>query len=196
VLMDVAIVVYMVRDEFRLCAFTSPYVRSIERFSCAKIAVRNHVGSRTKRLRIPPLSARVLAPEARYMLALFARRLIIKKMSGPVHTCTVLSRTINDSFSFHQTVDCGFIENIKASGKHYETTEFDMSEKPYFLERSLTIKDVARKAGVSVATVSNVMNDKGNFSLETKRKIKAVIATVKWEPNVHARHLAKLRDSG
>ncbi|WP_100486961.1 LacI family DNA-binding transcriptional regulator [Sporolactobacillus pectinivorans] len=54
-----------------------------------------------------------------------------------------------------------------------------------------TIRDVARLAGVSAATVSRVLNDKGYVSEEKKEKIEKVIKELKYEPNQVARGLAK-----
>ena len=53
-----------------------------------------------------------------------------------------------------------------------------------------TIRDVARQAGVSTATVSNVMNKTGTFSPETERKVQFAIEALNYTPNVHARQLA------
>lgn len=54
-----------------------------------------------------------------------------------------------------------------------------------------TIRDVARSAGVSPATVSRVLNDKGYVSEEKKSKIEKVIKAMGYEPNQVARGLAK-----
>jgi transcriptional regulator with XRE-family HTH domain len=57
-----------------------------------------------------------------------------------------------------------------------------------------TIKDVARAAGVSTATVSNVINNTGKFSRATKEKVRAAIQRINWEPNINARNLARTVD--
>jgi LacI family transcriptional regulator len=54
-----------------------------------------------------------------------------------------------------------------------------------------TIRDVARLAGVSAATVSRVLNNKGYVSEEKKDKIEKVIRDMGFEPNQVARGLAK-----
>lgn len=54
-----------------------------------------------------------------------------------------------------------------------------------------TIRDVARIAGVSPATVSRVLNNKGYVSEEKKNMIEKVIREVGFEPNQVARGLAK-----
>jgi LacI family transcriptional regulator len=54
----------------------------------------------------------------------------------------------------------------------------------------VTIKHVATLAGVSTATVSHVINNKGSFSQATKRRVEAAIQRAEWTPNLHARKLA------
>ena len=56
-----------------------------------------------------------------------------------------------------------------------------------------TIKDVAREAGVSVATVSRVMNDSGPVSEETRRRIREVAQRMRFTPNLAARSLITAR---
>ena len=55
----------------------------------------------------------------------------------------------------------------------------------------VTIRDLADLAGVSTATVSNVMNSTGKVSEPTKAKVRAAIQRMKWTPNVDARNLAE-----
>ncbi|PTQ56897.1 MAG: Ribose operon repressor [Candidatus Carbobacillus altaicus] len=58
-----------------------------------------------------------------------------------------------------------------------------------------TIRDVARLAGVSVATVSRYLNNSGYISQEAAQKIRHAIEALDYEPNVIARGLAKKRTS-
>jgi len=51
------------------------------------------------------------------------------------------------------------------------------------------IKDVARLAGVSVGTVSNVINRPETVSLETRRRVRAVIDELGYVRSEHARQL-------
>jgi len=55
---------------------------------------------------------------------------------------------------------------------------------------SIRIKDVAKLAGVSTATVSHVINKTRFVSDETKRRVLGAIENVGYAPNVHARNLA------
>jgi LacI family transcriptional regulator len=57
----------------------------------------------------------------------------------------------------------------------------------------ITIKDVARQAGVSVATVSRVLNDSGPVREETRERIREVAARLRYTPDVAARSLITRR---
>ena len=58
----------------------------------------------------------------------------------------------------------------------------------------LTIRDVAEAAGVSTATVSNVLNKTGKVGRRTHLHVLSTVKRLGYFPNVHARHLAS-RDS-
>src|SRR5216683_829756 len=58
----------------------------------------------------------------------------------------------------------------------------------------LTIRDVAKAAGVSTATVSNVLNKTGKVGRRTHVLVLSTVKRLGYFPNVHARHLAS-RDS-
>ena len=58
-----------------------------------------------------------------------------------------------------------------------------------------TIKDVARVAGVSVTTVSRVLNNKGYISTETKEKVHAAMHELNYEPNEIARSLFRKKSN-
>ena len=57
--------------------------------------------------------------------------------------------------------------------------------------RSCTIKDVAKLAGVSTATVSRVLTDAGNVSGETRTKVLTAIARLQYCRNAHAAELGR-----
>lgn len=59
--------------------------------------------------------------------------------------------------------------------------------------RRVTIRDVAQRAGVSVATVSKVINDRYGVSAETFTKIKKVIEEMGYESSLVARSLRNHR---
>ena len=51
-----------------------------------------------------------------------------------------------------------------------------------------TIKDVAEKAGVGIATVSRAMNGTGYVSARSREKIETAIRELHYLPNERARH--------
>jgi len=55
---------------------------------------------------------------------------------------------------------------------------------------ALTIRDVAKEAGVSTATVSNVLNKTGKVGRKTHRMVLSAVKRLGYIPDVHARHLA------
>jgi len=61
------------------------------------------------------------------------------------------------------------------------------------MQQRATIKDVARQAGVSIATVSNVLNGTGRVSSDTVRKVQQVIEELKFSPSMSARNLKDKR---
>ncbi|HEX6064302.1 MAG TPA: LacI family DNA-binding transcriptional regulator, partial [Longimicrobiales bacterium] len=56
-----------------------------------------------------------------------------------------------------------------------------------------TIRDVAREAGVSVTTVSRVLNDSGPVKEATRERIRAVAQRLHFAPNTTARSLSTRR---
>jgi LacI family transcriptional regulator len=61
-----------------------------------------------------------------------------------------------------------------------------VSERP-------TIRDVAQRAGVSIATVSRVLNDKGDVSEETRERVRKVARSVGYSADRAARSLVTQR---
>ena len=55
---------------------------------------------------------------------------------------------------------------------------------------TLTIRDVAKAAGVSIATVSNVLNGTGKVGRNTRQLVLSTVKRLGYIPDVHARHLA------
>lgn len=66
-----------------------------------------------------------------------------------------------------------------------------MNEK---LKAHIRIVDVARMAGVSAGTVDRVIHNRGKVSAENLRKIREVLASVDYQPNLVARSLASCRE--
>ncbi len=58
------------------------------------------------------------------------------------------------------------------------------------MKRKMTIQEIARLAGVSKATVSRVLNNRGGVSPETRRKVEEVIRLHSYTPNLVARGLS------
>ena len=56
-----------------------------------------------------------------------------------------------------------------------------------------SIKDVAKEAGVSIATVSRVLNDIDVVNEETKKKVLEAIKKLGYRPNIVARSLKTQR---
>lgn len=54
-----------------------------------------------------------------------------------------------------------------------------------------TIRDVAKRAGVSVATVSRVLNNKGYAHEDTRKLVNEAIKELNYKPNEVARSLYK-----
>jgi len=55
------------------------------------------------------------------------------------------------------------------------------------------LQDVAERAGVSIKTVSNVVNGKGTITPATRERVQEALAALDYRPNVAARHLRRGR---
>jgi len=71
-----------------------------------------------------------------------------------------------------------------------------LSKKSQILMKRLvgkmaTIRDVAKLAGVSVATVSRVLNNRGYVHQDTRKKVEEAILSLDYKPNAVARSLFK-----
>ncbi len=58
-----------------------------------------------------------------------------------------------------------------------------------------TLKDVARESGLTVGTVSRVLNNRGYISDETREKVYAVMRELNYQPNEMARSLSKQKSN-
>ncbi|MFN2121801.1 MAG: LacI family DNA-binding transcriptional regulator [Anaerolineales bacterium] len=59
--------------------------------------------------------------------------------------------------------------------------------------QTVTIEDVAKTAGVSVSTVSRVLNSKGDVAVETQERIHTVIESLGYTRNLAARSMRSFR---
>lgn len=64
-----------------------------------------------------------------------------------------------------------------------------------FLKKRVTIYQVSKESGYSLATVSRVINNKDNVTEETKRKILEVIDKLGYKPSAIAQGLAKSKST-
>lgn len=55
--------------------------------------------------------------------------------------------------------------------------------------KKYSLKDIATLSGVSIATVSRVINDNGRFSEETRQKVLKVIEETGYKMNYNAKSL-------
>jgi LacI family transcriptional regulator len=60
-------------------------------------------------------------------------------------------------------------------------------------QASITIYDVAEAAGVSIKTVSRVLNRESNVRAETREQVLAAVSALNYRPNIAARSLAGAR---
>ncbi len=58
------------------------------------------------------------------------------------------------------------------------------------MSKIINIKDVAREAGVSIATVSRVVNKLSTVKRSNKVRVEAAVKKLKFRPNVSAQRLA------
>jgi LacI family transcriptional regulator len=63
------------------------------------------------------------------------------------------------------------------------------------VKRNITIRDVAKEAGVSVATISRYLNNNSYVSKDTEEKIKEIMTRLNYKPNEVARGLAKKKSN-
>lgn len=58
------------------------------------------------------------------------------------------------------------------------------------IQSTITMNDIAREAGVSIATVSRALNDEEGVGLKTRGKISEIVKRLNYHPNLQARALA------
>lgn len=62
-------------------------------------------------------------------------------------------------------------------------------------KKTISMNDISRMAGVSVATVSRIINQNGRYSAETERRVRAIIEKYHYTPNMVAKGLKTRRSN-
>lgn len=57
----------------------------------------------------------------------------------------------------------------------------------------VTVKEIAKRAGVSVGTVDRVIHQRGRVSTATTQRVKKIIKELNYKPNILARSLSRLK---
>ena len=83
------------------------------------------------------------------------------------------------------------LSNSKGKSRIPAYDEIAISTHAGAITASCTVKDVARLAGVSTATVSRVTNGACNVSNKTRTKVVSAILRLKYSPNAHASELGR-----
>ena len=112
-------------------------------------------------------------------------RLLVKRSSGEV-----LARPDTQT-----RVASRRLERDVGSAAHVppEAEERNWRTWPPTRTRRARIVDVARRAGVSAQTVSNVINGRGGFTGPTREKVERAIAELDFQPNRYAQSLRSQR---
>ena len=80
-------------------------------------------------------------------------------------------------------------EEISSTRVRWDTSSNNALERQS--GRQSTVKDIAKLAGVSTATVSRVVNGSGTVSRKTRTKVLTAISRVQYRPNAHAAELGR-----
>ncbi len=57
----------------------------------------------------------------------------------------------------------------------------------------ITVKDIARRAGVSLGTVDRVLHNRGKVAPDTEARVREAVKSLSYTPNIHARNLSQGR---
>ena len=71
-------------------------------------------------------------------------------------------------------------------------TPLSNASLPARVRSRITIREVARHAGVGIKTVSRVVNGEPNVAPATAAKVRAAIDELRWEPDAHAANLRRI----
>lgn len=58
----------------------------------------------------------------------------------------------------------------------------------------MSIREIAKKANVSIGTVDRVINNRGRVAQKTKEKILKIVKEINYQPNIYARNLSLSKD--
>lgn len=97
----------------------------------------------------------------------------------------------------------GVAGRLETPGKTFERGAVDpVASRDYpviiilMLNQEATLLDVARRAGVSIKTVSRVVNREPHVRNSTRARVQQAIDELNYQPNVWARNLASRRIAG
>ncbi|MEW5865972.1 MAG: LacI family DNA-binding transcriptional regulator [Bacillota bacterium] len=80
-------------------------------------------------------------------------------------------------------------DELKGERETHDNEEFETRG----VRSVTTIKDIAKSAGVSVSTVSHVLNGYGDIGQETEKRVRAVMKELNYHPSALARRLVRKR---
>lgn len=99
-------------------------------------------------------------------------------------------------FAYLSVICCKPIDKSYAIAYNFVSANVSVNNplrEVHFPVNRVTIADVAREAGVSLMTVSRVMNDKGDVSDDTRQRVQAVVERMDYRPSGIARSLVTQR---
>lgn len=85
---------------------------------------------------------------------------------------------------------CSYTETIYSLFLSFNRVTLDKQSRVMEIKTEIRIKDIARKANVSIGTVDRVLHNRGEVSEETRRKILDIIEEMDYRPNLLASTLA------
>jgi len=99
-----------------------------------------------------------------------------------------MGKTKKESLDFppgmrYNEQECNCLHRIEQKARRYGRKKDREDQNPM----ALTIYDISKKAGVSIATVSRVLNGSDNVKASTREKVMKVIEEYDYRPNAFAR---------
>jgi DNA-binding LacI/PurR family transcriptional regulator len=98
---------------------------------------------------------------------------------------------MNVHMNVHMNVKPSAFTRFAAYSKNYKAWNQDRFIEAFLKQtrKSSTMKDVARLAGVSIQTVSAVVNNKPDITAETRARVLAAVKQLNYQPDLVARSL-------